>query len=417
MLKENWPIIAFILFLLALAVGERSLLLIASLFATIMIVAFLWNRWALHLMTYTRQFDEERVFVGETARLALELANPKPLPLSWVQVDDRFPEKMPPAKRKLLVSGIPEVGLLSNLAALSGYEKARWSYNIPCQQRGFYFFGPVIVRSGDMFGLFEREMVIEERTRLIVYPTVQPLERLGLPAKNPFGGRRTRLPVFEDPTRVIGVREYAPNDPMRRVHWKATARTQALQVRIWEPTQEPQLIVFLNVATMEKHWLGINEALLERTISVAASICQHAFNDKQSVGLIANASVPHSDQPVKVTSGRSLHQMRHILEALAAVTSYPNNTLSRLLRIESPKLEWGATLVVVTAVVSEALLAHMLRLRRAGRQLALVSLDRTFNEEQAILIETQGIVVHRLAHHIEDKQTDDPHNRFKPPSN
>ena len=382
----------------------------------IMIVALLWNRWSLYRMTYTRKFDEERVFVGETVKLSLELANRKLLPLSWVRVDDRFPEQMPPKERKLLVSGLPEVGLLSNLAALSGNEKVRWHYQIACQQRGFYFFGPVFLRSGDIFGIFEREMMVEERTRLIVYPNVQPLERLGLPAKNPFGGRRTPLPVFEDPTRVIGIRGYTPNDPMRRVHWKATARTQTLQVRIWEPTQEPQLILFLNVATMEKHWLGINEALLERTISVAASICQHAFQDKQAVGLIANASVPRSDQPVKVASGRSPHQMRYILEALAAVTSYATTTLPRLLRLESPKIEWGATLVVVTAVVSDALLTHMLRLRRAGRQLALVSLDRSFNEEQATLIETQGIIVHRLTHHEEQNQADDPHNAFKPSS-
>ena len=110
MLKENWPIVAVLLFLLALAVGQQSLLLIASLFTMIMVVALLWNRWALHGMTYTRKFDEERVFVGETVSLSLELANRKLLPLSWVQVDDRFPERMPPTERKLLVSGLPEIG-------------------------------------------------------------------------------------------------------------------------------------------------------------------------------------------------------------------------------------------------------------------------------------------------------------------
>ena len=400
MFKENWAIFAFLLVLLGLVLGQPALLLMASLFLTVMIVALLWNHSALRRMVYRRTFDEERVFVGETVALTLELVNQKPLPLSWVQVDDRFPEKMPPEGRKLQVSGIPEIGLLSNIAALSWYEKVRWRYQMPCQQRGFYFFGPVFLRSGDIFGIFESEKLLEERTRLIVYPKVEPLERLGLPAKNPFGGRRTHLPLFEDPTRVVGVRDYYPDDPMRRVHWKATARTQALQVRVWEPTQERQLIVFLNVATMEKHWLGVNEELLEGTISVAASICQHAFNDKNAVGLMANASVPRSDQPVKVASGRSPHQMRYILEALAAITSYPTSTMHRLLRAESPKMEWGATLVVVTAVVSEALLAQMVRLRRAGRQLALVSLDNSFSEKKAELVQAQGIVVHRLAHHF-----------------
>ncbi|MGB0388325.1 MAG: DUF58 domain-containing protein [Ardenticatenaceae bacterium] len=399
MLKEYWPILAFLLALLGLLFGQPALLLMASLFFTTMLVALLWNHWSLRNMSYTRTFDEERVFVGETVGLTLELVNRKPLPLSWLEVDDRFPENMPPEGRKLRISGIPEVGLLSNIATLSWYQKVRWRYQIPCQQRGYYFFGSVFLRSGDIFGIFESEVVQDERTRLIVYPKVEPLERLGLPAKNPFGGRRTPLPVFEDPTRVVGVRDYHPDDPMRRVHWKATARTQALQVRVWEPTQEPQLMVFLNVATMEKHWLGVKRELLEWTISVAASICQHAFDDKNAIGLIANASIPRSDQPVKVASGRSPHQMRHILEALAAITSYPTSTIQRLLYAESPKMEWGATLVVVTAVVSEALLAQILRLRRAGRQLALVSLDNSFAEEKAELVRAQGIVVHRLPAH------------------
>ena len=51
-------------------------------------------------------------------------------------------------------------------------------------------------------------------------------------------------------------------------------------------------------------------------ISVAASICLHAFEERNAVGLIANASVPQSDQPVKVAPGRSPEQMRYILVKL-----------------------------------------------------------------------------------------------------
>jgi uncharacterized protein (DUF58 family) len=199
---------------------------------------------------------------------------------------------------------------------------------------------------------------------------------------------------------VVGAREYRPDDPMRRVHWKASARAHSLQVRVLEPAQEPQWVLFLNVATFEKHWQGIIRELHEWTISVAASICHHAFNDRYAVGLFANASVPHSDQAVKVAPGRSPHQMRYILEALAAVTSYATMSIDKLLRMESPKVGWGATLVVVTAVVTEDLKEQIVRLHRAGRQLALVSLDNRFTEEAANQLSAQGIVVHRLPHHL-----------------
>ncbi|MDQ4075239.1 MAG: DUF58 domain-containing protein [Chloroflexota bacterium] len=409
MFRDRWVVVVLITTVLGFATGQGALLFMAALVATIVPVSQLWNRWSLRNLVYTRTFDESRVFVGETIGVTLELANEKVLPLFWVQVDDRFPQTMPPNERELLPSGIAETGVLSHVAALLWYERVRWRYHITCNQRGFYFFGPLRLRSGDIFGLRESETTLEGTTRLIVYPQVQPLERLGLPAKDPFGGKRVNLPVFEDPIRVVGARDYHPDDPMRRVHWKASARMQSLQVRVWEPAQEPQWVVFLNVATFRRHWQGVNRRLLERTISVAASICQHAFDDRYAVGLVANASVPKSDQPVKVSPGRSPHQMRYILEALAAVTSFATSSIDQLLHLESPKAGWGATLVVVTSVVTEELKEQMVRLHRVGRKVALLSLDKNFTEEDGTDLALQGVVVHRLP-----QEEHDPHASWKP---
>jgi hypothetical protein len=49
-------------------------------------------------------------------------------------------------------------------------------------------------------------------------------------------------------------------------------------------------------------------------------------------------------------------------------------TIHDLLRWESPRLPWGATLVTVTATVPDELATTILHLRDAGRRMALVSL-------------------------------------------
>jgi hypothetical protein len=130
--------------------------------------------------------------------------------------------------------------------------------------------------------------------------------------------------------------------------------------------------------------------LLERTISVAGSIATWAVGQKYKVGLVANGSVPFSDQPIRVPSGRSPGQLAALLEALAAVGSASTMPVHELLRRESARLPWGATLVVVTAVVTESLLAVIARLRDAGRQMALISLS----EEPPPRLE--GVVVYHL---------------------
>ena len=166
-----------------------------------------------------------------------------------------------------------------------------------------------------------------------------------------------------------------PEDGFRRIHWKASARRQELQVKVFEPTTSRNLVVFLNVATFAKYWEGTKPLLLEKAIAVAASIASHGVEDRYLVGLMANGSIPHSDQPIKVLPSRRPDQLARVLEALAAVTSFTTSTLEALLLAESPRLPWGSTLVVVTALVTEDLLSALVRLYDVGRRLVLVSLE------------------------------------------
>jgi uncharacterized protein (DUF58 family) len=230
------------------------------------------------------------------------------------------------------------------------------------------------MHSGDIFGLFSKEHKSDHLDWLIVYPKVEPIESLGLPAKDPFGETKARQRIFEDPSRTIGVRHHQPEDGFKYIHWKATARHQELQVKVYEPTTTFNLIVFLNVATLPKHWQGTIPPLLERAISVSASIASYGVEQRYTVGLLANGCLPMSDQPIKVLPSRSPNQLTRILEALAAVTSFATSSIEDLLAAESPKLSWGATLVIVSAVITDELLSTMLRLRDAGRRLVLVSL-------------------------------------------
>jgi uncharacterized protein (DUF58 family) len=83
----------------------------------------------------------------------------------------------------------------------------------------------VRLRTGDLFGLVSRELDLDLTSVLVVYPRVVPVTALGLPARQPIGERRTRSWLFEDPSRLVGVREHRPGDSLRRIHWAASART------------------------------------------------------------------------------------------------------------------------------------------------------------------------------------------------
>ncbi|MDY7040286.1 MAG: DUF58 domain-containing protein, partial [Chloroflexota bacterium] len=314
MFNDTWTALALFIIVIGLVAHQDGLLVVAALLLTVLPVAWLWNRYALSGVQYERTLSERRAFIGETVELTVSIANRKLLPLSWLHVEDDFPSALPVGDYELEPTAQPERGYLSHLLAMRWYERVSRRYCLRCEQRGYFQLGPAHLQSGDIFGLFTTKATAPRLGWLIVYPRVLPIEALELPPKDPFGEVKARQRMFEDPGRTIGVRDHQPQDSFRRIHWKATARRQALQSKVYEPSTSHNLVIFLNVATFARHWEGTRPALLEWTISAAASIAGYGIEQRYIVGLVANGSLPRSDQPIKVLPSRNPRQLTRILE-------------------------------------------------------------------------------------------------------
>ena len=376
-LNEAWLSLAILSIVIGLVARQAGLTVLGVILIVVSLIARLWNRYALHGIAYRRELEPRRAFIGETVNLPVTAENHKLLPVGWIRLEDEWPTELPLSmgEEDLHPTSSPQQSVLRNAFSLQWYERVRRHYQIRCDARGYYRLGPVHAVSGDIFGMFRTEHTLPTLNWLVVYPRIVPIEDLGLPPKDPFGEVRAQQRIFEDPSRTIGVRDHQPEDGFRRIHWKATARKQALQAKVYEPTTSFTPVVLLNVATFDKYWLGTIPELFERCITVAASVCAYAAEKRWVVGLLANGSIPRSDQPIRVLPGRDPQQLTRILEALAAVTPIATQDIAALLERESPRLPWGATLIVVTANVNEELNSTLLRLRAAGRRLVLISLS------------------------------------------
>lgn len=372
--NEVWMSLAGLLAVVALLTRQVSLLVAPLLFLTVFAVALLWKRNAFQGVTYRRIFSPQRAFVGEVVEFTIEIDNRKWLPLGWLCVNDLIPEGLTLLNEEGHFFSETSLNDLYEVFALRWHERLRRRYQIQCHTRGYFRLGPAHFVSGDIFGIFRTEARDLHPDWLIVYPKVYPLEALGLPATDPLGDFKYPQRIFEDPLRTVGVRDYKPGDSLRRVHWKATARRQRLQSRIYEPAASPKLVLFLNIATLDQPWRGTIPEVLERLISVTASLANYAIEERYAVGVIVNSSVPNSSHSIKVPPGRSPQQLTRILEALAATTPVATSSIETLLTEESPRLPLGATLVLVTAAVNESLGATLIHLSRAGRRIVLITL-------------------------------------------
>jgi uncharacterized protein (DUF58 family) len=395
-----WPV-AIALAALGLVIGSPWLVTMGVFVLAAGAVALGSARLALRRVTYERSLSHSHVFAGESVELELGLANDKLLPLAWVKVVDEVAEGLDYGSLPVGASSGQRRLRLEHNASLRPYERIRWRHTVGCPLRGYYHFGPVRLQSGDIFGLYRTNRVDDGTAQLVVYPVVRPLRKLGFPAGEPFGGRKSDQPLLRDPLRPVGVRDYRPEDSRRQVHWKATSRTGDLKVKVLEAVSQEAAVVVLNTATFDQAHIGVDPATQERLIVVAASLAYHAVEEGHAVGLVANGSVPGSGRPIHVPCGRHPRGLGRILESLAAVSAFVNVPIDRLLAAESRRAPWGATLVVVTAIVGEALEVELLRLRRAGRRVALVSLDPRYSGSlpgiQTTHLPPEGIEFSRVA--------------------
>jgi uncharacterized protein (DUF58 family) len=158
------------------------------------------------------------------------------------------------------------------------------------------------------------------------------------------------------------------------VHWPATARTGQLQVKVYQPTTGPVMMVCMNVSTFARHWEGVYPELLEHLIKVAATLVNEGIGEGYKVGLVANGCLAHADQPFRIPPGRSTQQLAVLLQALAGVTSVVTGNFERFLMREIPRVQYGATLIILTAVTSPELASTLIQLKQHERRISLISL-------------------------------------------
>ncbi len=397
--NDAWLVLCFIVLMGGVFWGNSFLTTAALILFVIAAVSKTWNQLSLFGLYYKRHLSETRAFVGETITLTLEVCNRKFLPLTWLQISDVFPADLPIKDREVFVNNSTNLGEFRSFWMLGAFQSIQRDFEVECTKRGYHNYGPATISTGDGFGLFDRKVTLPTKNRLIIYPQLYSAEELKLPAKNPFGESPSHHRLFEDPLRTIGIREWQPSDSLRRVHWKATARYQSLLSRLYEPSEEAQMVIFLNVATMRRHWQGYMPELHERAISVAGSLSAVCIEKRLSTGLIANAGFPGTDKGLHILPSRNPDQLTQILELLAAVTPFATSNIEDMILHESPRLSWGATFMIVTAIAHDDLLIAMLELARAGRKIILFTLAE---KPPTLIDETSGIKVYHLPHLVED---------------
>jgi len=349
-----------LLFLLSLALRVDPFFTVIWFLLGTYGLARMWIRRSVQHLQISRRF-EDRAFTGDEVDVHLTIRNAGRLPVLWLQIGESLP-------LELTTTPFPDQAI-----TLGGREVREFVYRLSCRRRGYYSLGPLRMETGDLLGIEDRVLLANEPRHLTVYPRIVSLEQLGLPTRSALVSLPARMPLFEDTSRIMGVRDYQPGDSPRRIHWTATARTGALVVKQYQPAIARETLICLDLDwrdyTMRRH-----EAT-EQAIVVAASVANHSIvRDGLPAGLATEATDPLVGDRRRIVlpprSGRA--QLMAILEVLARVQPATGVRFVDLLREESVHLPWGTTLLLITGSIDDALAETVLYLRRRGHATAVV---------------------------------------------
>lgn len=355
------------------------ILVVAGALALLQSVLFsLTNLRKIH---YTRRFGRATAYEGETVELIEVIRNAKPFPVPWLRVESRI--------SPFLRFGHAGMGEEREIAAqqyhrsvffLGPMSQVTRRHEVTCLKRGHYDVGSVALTAGDLVGLSLKSRQLTLPCELDVYPRILSEEELATPSTRWQGELVVRRWIMPDPFLTAGIRDYQPGDPLRDVHWRATARTGTLQVKVRDYTADPRMLVVLNVQTSEEQWgdlMDYEQEGIEQGIRIAATLCMRALGAGVEAGFASNACLTGEKgqgKTIFVPARRSQAQANILLSTMARLLIHRETSFNTFL--EELTLEKGIDVVILSTYDSEELRARMERLRRNGNSATLLRLER-----------------------------------------
>ncbi|UQN05964.1 DUF58 domain-containing protein [Deinococcus sp. QL22] len=265
--------------------------------------------------------------------------------------------------RVLIEDEPPRTVVADTVPVLAGWVQGEAIHEVQTtltlNRRGVFQWEGGTLRWADPLGLFWRSLPLKVPTRLEVYPGTHGLLLPDLLRPLLSEGAWSRTHGLEDPISLRGVRDYVPGDPPGRVHWRLTARTGSLTVRVPERTAASSVTIYLDLS-------GGGDVYLESAVRLAASLVQESFALDLPISVATNAGA--------TPTGRSPEAMRAALLRLAqAVPDADSPTI--------PPIRSGGNLIILTARAGGALIEQAMRARATASRVALIAIPDGFYME------------------------------------
>lgn len=316
-----------------------------------------------------------RAVTGDSMSLKTDFYNAGFIPIPYLKVNASLPLRLTGEEQKQRIySVMPEM-----IVSLSR--------NFNCMHKGVYKVGEIETEFEDILGIFRWRKIFNDERYLIVYPKVHLLRYFDIPMRQQFGTAAVKHNAYEDFASTKDIRKYNIGDSLKKMHWKVTAHRGDFFVRNVELNASVDLNVFLDLYDYgfpEETAFDLEEKAAECTVS----IIRYALSNSMSVNFTAKG-----DEMVNLSAKR-VDRFNQFLDVISLLSSKGDIPIADLVRKEARKLDWDATIVVVTPCIDQVA-AAFLPLKNTGLEFVVVYIckDSTMRNENIELLKNNDFKV------------------------
>jgi uncharacterized protein (DUF58 family) len=326
-----------------------------------------------------RTLSMEHVTQGEIVTVSLEITN------LGEKVEEMHVQDVLPAEVELVG------GHTGAVATLLPGKTVNLEYSVKAK-RGSYLFTSVKVTAADYLELFENTVSLDAAAKLLILPRVQELHSIPIrPLRThgfagPIPSRRVGSGV-----NFLGIRDYQPGDPLRRINWRVSARhTDEIFSNEFEQERIADIGLILD-ARQQSDVEVPGGNLFEYAVQATASLADSFLGDGNRVGMLIYGRGMESTFP-----GYGKIQRQRILQSLGRARTGSSYAFKSLENLPTRFFPSGSQILLVSPLEREDILV-LIQLRALGYEVLVVSPDSISFEARQYRQEKVAVLATRIA--------------------
>ena len=272
-------------------------------------------------------FQEEGIWEGQESTLSEIIENQKKLPLTMLKVKFQTDRHLLFADTK--GSRTTDKFYRNDIFQIGALEKVTRVLRFTAGRRGYYTIAEADLVASDLFLTAQYTATADiGHSSLYVYPKPFSHPEFRQSLKQLSGQVLTKRHLQEDPFEYRGIREYQPQDDLKSINWKATARTGEFKVNQKNYTAEKSVRIFIN---LEDTGILKKEDCVEASLQIATALLLLFLEQGMQVAVYCNGVDVIHNEPCILEAGGGIRQREAVLRAFALIdTSKPVRSFTEL---------------------------------------------------------------------------------------